>query len=161
MSALRTELEGPALVVEPHSTVVLEDGWRARPAADGALLLSDAAPLRARRAATTADPARIEIFNNLFMHIAEQMGEVLKATAQSVNIRERLDYSCALFDATGGLVANAPHLPVHLGSMSTSVRMQAAIWRGKLKRGDVLVSNHPMYGGTHLPDITVITPSFL
>jgi 5-oxoprolinase (ATP-hydrolysing) len=161
MSALRTELEGPALVVEPHSTVVLEDGWRARPAADGALLLSDAAPLRARRAATTADPARIEIFNNLFMHIAEQMGEVLKATAQSVNIRERLDYSCALFDEHGGLVANAPHMPVHLGSMGASVRAVMQAQQGKLAAGDSWLLNSPYHGGTHLPDMTVVTPVFM
>jgi len=96
---------------------VLEDGWRARRLAGGELLLEDDGPTRAA-AAAAADPARIEIFNNLFMHIAEQMGEVLRATAQSVNIRERLDYSCALFDSHGGLVANAPHMPVHLGSMA-------------------------------------------
>lgn len=94
------------------------------------------------------------------MAIAEQMGRALQKTSVSTNVKERLDYSCALFDATGGLVANAPHLPVHLGSMSTCVKLQAGIWKGKLKRGDVLVSNHPVYGGTHLPDITVITPAF-
>ncbi|MBV9725026.1 MAG: hydantoinase B/oxoprolinase family protein, partial [Gammaproteobacteria bacterium] len=121
MAAVRVPLQGPALIVEPNSTLVLEEGWRARPLPGGELLLEDegcaaAVPL------TTATPARIEIFNNLFMHIAEQMGEVLKATAQSVNIRERLDYSCALFDSKGALVANAPHMPVHLGSMGASVR---------------------------------------
>jgi 5-oxoprolinase (ATP-hydrolysing) len=104
-------------------------------------------------------PARIEIFNNLFMHIAEQMGEVLKATAQSVNIKERLDYSCALFDASGGLVANAPHMPVHLGSMGASVR---AIIEGAVMRpGDSWLVNSPYHGGTHLPDMTVVTPVFL
>ena len=129
VSALRGQLEGPALIVEPHSTVVLEEGWRAQRLPGGELLLSDEATARAARApaataanAATADPARIEIYNNLFMHIAGQMGEVLKATAQSVNIRERLDYSCALFDSRGRLVANAPHMPVHLGSMGASVR---------------------------------------
>jgi 5-oxoprolinase (ATP-hydrolysing) len=161
MSELRGELAGPALIVEPHSTVVLEDGWRARPAADGALLLSDDAPLRALPAATTADPARIEIFNNLFMHIAEQMGEVLKATAQSVNIRERLDYSCALFDQHGGLVANAPHMPVHLGSMGASVRAVMQAQQGKLAAGDSWLLNSPYHGGTHLPDMTVVTPVFM
>jgi 5-oxoprolinase (ATP-hydrolysing) len=111
-------------------------------------------------AALSADPGRLEIFNNLFMHIAEQMGEVLKATAQSVNIRERLDYSCALFDAQGGLVANAPHMPVHLGSMGASVR---AVMRaqGQLQAGDAWLLNSPYHGGTHLPDMTVVTPVFL
>jgi 5-oxoprolinase (ATP-hydrolysing) len=122
------------------------------------LLLSDeGAPHGALR---SADPARLEIFNNLFMHVAEQMGEVLKATAQSVNIRERLDYSCALFDARGGLVANAPHMPVHLGSMGASVR---AVMRdaGQLRAGDAWLLNSPYHGGTHLPDMTVVTPVFL
>ncbi len=106
------------------------------------------------------DPIMLSIFAHRFMAIAEQMGTALQKTSVSTNVKERLDYSCALFDANGGLVANAPHLPVHLGSMSTCVKRQAEIWRGKLKRGDVLVSNHPVYGGTHLPDITVITPAF-
>lgn len=106
------------------------------------------------------DPIMLSIFAHRFMAIAEQMGRALQKTSVSTNVKERLDYSCALFDADGGLVANAPHLPVHLGSMSTCVRKQAEIWRGKLKKGDVLVSNHPMFGGTHLPDITVITPAF-
>ncbi|GAB7360864.1 hypothetical protein MBLNU230_g0850t1 [Neophaeotheca triangularis] len=106
------------------------------------------------------DPIMLSIFAHRFMAIAEQMGRALQKTSVSTNVKERLDYSCALFDADGGLVANAPHLPVHLGSMSTCVQKQAEIWKGKLKRGDVLVSNHPMFGGTHLPDITVITPAF-
>ncbi|TKA26988.1 Uncharacterized protein B0A50_05179 [Salinomyces thailandicus] len=106
------------------------------------------------------DPIMLSIFAHRFMAIAEQMGRALQKTSVSTNVKERLDYSCALFDSHGGLVANAPHLPVHLGSMSTCVQKQAAIWKGKLKKGDVLVSNHPMFGGTHLPDITVITPAF-
>lgn len=106
------------------------------------------------------DPILLSIFAHRFMAIAEQMGRALQKTSVSTNVKERLDYSCALFDAEGGLVANAPHLPVHLGSMSTCVRTQAQIWGGKLKKGDVIVSNHPEYGGTHLPDITVITPAF-
>ncbi|KAF8245224.1 hypothetical protein K440DRAFT_587359 [Wilcoxina mikolae CBS 423.85] len=106
------------------------------------------------------DPIMLSVFAHRFMAIAEQMGRALQKTSVSTNVKERLDYSCALFDAEGGLVANAPHLPVHLGSMSTCVRTQAAIWKGKLKHGDVLVSNHPEFGGTHLPDITVITPAF-
>ncbi|PBP25076.1 hydantoinase B/oxoprolinase [Diplocarpon rosae] len=107
-----------------------------------------------------ADPVMLSIFAHRFMAIAEQMGRALQKTSVSTNVKERLDYSCALFDSTGGLVANAPHLPVHLGSMSTCVKRQAEIWRGRLVKGDVLVSNHPEFGGTHLPDITVITPAF-
>ena len=106
------------------------------------------------------DPIVLSIFAHRFMAIAEQMGRALQKTSVSTNVKERLDYSCALFDSTGGLVANAPHLPVHLGSMSTCVKRQAEIWRGRLEKGDVIVSNHPEFGGTHLPDITVITPAF-
>ncbi len=160
MSALRAELPGPALIVEPHSTVVLEDGWRARRLAGGELLLEDGGAARAA-AAAAVDAARIEIFNNLFMHIAEQMGEVLRATAQSVNIRERLDYSCALFDSHGGLVANAPHMPVHLGSMGASVRSVIAAQQARLRAGDSWLLNSPYHGGTHLPDMTVVTPVFM
>jgi 5-oxoprolinase (ATP-hydrolysing) len=177
LGALHGELRGPALIVEPNSTVVLEEGWRARLLAEGELLLEDEIAPAAideppsisktrnfagtPRAAATADPARIEIFNNLFMHIAEQMGEVLKSTAQSVNIRERLDYSCALFDAGGGLVANAPHMPVHLGSMGASVRAVMRAREGQLQPGDSVLINSPYHGGTHLPDLTVVTPVFL
>ncbi|HKD52752.1 MAG TPA: hydantoinase B/oxoprolinase family protein [Steroidobacteraceae bacterium] len=160
MGALRAELQGPALIVEPNSTIVLEEGWRARPLAGGELLLEDDGTVRTGTAAT-ADPARIEIFNNLFMHVAEQMGEVLKATAQSVNIRERLDYSCALFDARGALVANAPHMPVHLGSMGASVRAVIAAQQDRLRAGDAWLLNSPYHGGTHLPDMTVVTPVFM
>jgi 5-oxoprolinase (ATP-hydrolysing) len=157
--ALEAPLAGPALLVDAHTTVVVEAGWRASPLGSGALLLEDEDAGRAG-ASPAAMAARIEIFNNLFMHIAEQMGEVLKATAQSVNIRERLDYSCALFDASGGLVANAPHMPVHLGSMGASVRavMRA---RRQLEPGDSWLLNSPYHGGTHLPDMTVVTPVFL
>ncbi len=161
-TSLASEIEGPALIVEPNSTVVLERGWRARRLPGGELLLEASqllAPADSAGALATPDPARIEIFNNLFMHIAEQMGEVLKATAQSVNIKERLDYSCALFDARGGLVANAPHMPVHLGSMGASVR--AVIDRTLLCPGDSWLVNSPYHGGTHLPDMTVVTPVFL
>jgi 5-oxoprolinase (ATP-hydrolysing) len=102
----------------------------------------------------------LSIFGHRFMAIAEQMGRALQKTSVSTNVKERLDFSCAIFDATGGLVANAPHLPVHLGSMSTCVRRQAEIWKGKLKKGDVVISNHPHYGGTHLPDVTLLMPAF-
>ncbi|HEX4648572.1 MAG TPA: hydantoinase B/oxoprolinase family protein [Steroidobacteraceae bacterium] len=160
MRALRAELEGPALIVEAHSTVVLEEGWRARRLGGGELLLEDEGG-PAERPAAAAGAARIEIFNNLFMHIAEQMGEVLRATAQSVNIRERLDYSCALFDSGGGLVANAPHMPVHLGSMGASVRAVIAARRGQLEPAESWLLNSPYRGGTHLPDMTVVTPVFM
>src|SRR5262249_700846 len=147
-----TEITGPALIVEPNSTVVLERGWRARRLPGGELMLEQSARLAGLSDGghagadtnTPADPARIEIFNNLFMHIAEQMGEVLKATAQSVNIKERLDYSCALFDATGGLVANAPHMPVHLGSMGASVR--AVVQSAAMRPGDSWLVNSPYHG---------------
>lgn len=159
-AALTAEIRGPALIVEPNSTIVLERDWRARRLAGGELMLeAPRTQATVGEASTAADPARIEIFNNLFMHIAEQMGEVLKATAQSVNIKERLDYSCALFDASGGLVANAPHMPVHLGSMGASVR--AVIQRVTLRPGDSWLVNSPYHGGTHLPDMTVVTPVFL
>jgi 5-oxoprolinase (ATP-hydrolysing) len=156
--ALAGALAGPALIVEPLSTLVVEPGWSAQRLPDGSVLLEDAgAP--APVAAAGIDPARLEIFNNLFMHIAEQMGEVLKATAQSVNIRERLDYSCAVFDPHGGLVANAPHMPVHLGSMGASVRAVINA-HPQLRRGDAWLINSPYHGGTHLPDMTVVTPVF-
>jgi 5-oxoprolinase (ATP-hydrolysing) len=161
MSELQGTLEGPALIVEPHSTVVLESGWCARLLTGGELLLECDPALPAAGAAAAADPARIEISNNLFMHIAEQMGEVLRATAQSVNIRERLDYSCALFDARGGLVANAPHMPVHLGSMGASVRAVIEAQQGQLRPGDSWLLNSPYHGGTHLPDMTVVTAVFI
>ena len=164
--SLSTEITGPALIVEPNSTVVLEQGWRARRLPGGELMLEapatpepSATPEPGAAAPEPADPARIEIFNNLFMHIAEQMGEVLKATAQSVNIKERLDYSCALFDGSGGLVANAPHMPVHLGSMGASVR--AIIQSAVMRPGDSWLVNSPYHGGTHLPDMTIVTPVFL
>lgn len=164
-SSLQDGLQGPALIVEPHSTVVLERGWRARRLAGGELMLevqaaATVAP-RSSAAGIAPDPGRIEIFNNLFMHIAEQMGEVLKATAQSVNIKERLDYSCALFDPFGGLVANAPHMPVHLGSMGASVRAVIDRQGERMRPGDSWLLNSPYHGGTHLPDMTVVTPVFL
>ena len=154
-------IDGPAIITEAHGTNVVEDGWRATLSTNGDLILERVSAL-ARKSAigTEVDPVRLEIFNNLFMSIAEQMGAVIENTAQSVNIKERLDFSCALFDSVGGLVANAPHIPVHLGSMGDSV---AAVIRGNpsMKPGDVFVTNAPYNGGTHLPDITVITPVFV
>ncbi len=153
-------MNGPALLIEPNQTVVIEPGWQAKLTAADNLVLERVVALPQRRAAgTTADPVMLEIFNNLFMSIAEQMGLTLQNTAYSVNIKERLDFSCAVFDPHGALVANAPHMPVHLGSMDRSVQ---AIIRGNpdIKPGDVFAINAPYNGGTHLPDITVCTPVF-
>ena len=153
-------VDGPAIIAEELATTVVEPGWQAVVTGRGDLLLSrvTARPDRAD-ASTTADPVLLEIFNNLFMSVAEQMGVRLQATAHSVNIKERLDFSCAVFDAAGGLIANAPHMPVHLGSMGESIKM--VIQRNPdLRRGDVYVLNDPYHGGTHLPDITVVTPVF-
>jgi 5-oxoprolinase (ATP-hydrolysing) len=160
---LEGPVSGPALIVEPNSTLVLEEGWTARRLPGGELMLEgeEAATERVAAQGAATLPARIEIFNNLFMHIAEQMGEVLKSTAQSVNIKERLDYSCALFDAKGGLVANAPHMPVHLGSMGASVRAVIDGRHGRMRPGDSWLINSPYHGGTHLPDMTVVTPVFM
>jgi 5-oxoprolinase (ATP-hydrolysing) len=157
---------GPLLIIDPGSTTVVEEGWQARLADEGSLILTRTAPLERERAAGTAvDPIRLEIFNNLFMAIAEEMGVVLQSTATSVNIKERLDFSCALFDASGALIANAPHIPVHLGSMGDSIaRVIEARWAARdgrgFRRGDAYVLNDPYRGGTHLPDITVIVPVF-
>ncbi|MFQ5534770.1 MAG: hydantoinase B/oxoprolinase family protein [Sphingomonadales bacterium] len=153
-------IDGPAIILEPHGTNVVEPGWRAELTANADLTLTRAEPPRRNRAiGTDVDPVQLEIFNNLFMSIAEQMGVVLANTAHSVNVKERLDFSCAVFDQTGGLIANAPHMPVHLGSMSDSVR--AVIGNNAtMKPGDVFVLNAPYNGGTHLPDVTVVAPVF-
>jgi 5-oxoprolinase (ATP-hydrolysing) len=154
-------VDGPAIITEELATTVVEPGWRAVVAARGDLLLSRVTP-RPDRAGlgTHADPVMLEVFNNLFMSVAEQMGVRLQSTAHSVNIKERLDFSCAVFDADGGLIANAPHMPVHLGSMGESIKMVIGRNRGRIRRGDVYVLNDPYHGGTHLPDITVVTPVF-
>jgi len=152
---------GPAILIEPHQTIVVEDGWRATLTAKNHLLLERATPLKRQSAiGTEADPVMLEIFNNLFMSIAEQMGVSLQNTAYSVNIKERLDFSCAVFDADGTLVANAPHMPVHLGSMDRAVESIIRDNRGRIRPGDVYAINAPYNGGTHLPDITVCTPVF-
>ncbi|ABC63944.1 hydantoinase B/oxoprolinase family protein [Erythrobacter litoralis] len=162
---------GPALVIDPGSTTAVVDGWQAELSEEGSLVLTRATPMvRDRADGTDVDPVRLEIFNNLFMTIAEEMGVVLQSTATSVNIKERLDFSCALFAPDGALIANAPHIPVHLGSMADSIRRileargpgedgQARDGRG-IRRGDSYVLNDPYRGGTHLPDITVIVPVF-
>ena len=159
-----TEIDGPAIVAEDNSTTVIDAGWFGRVNEWGHLLLEKhkrAEPVSNNIGEDSRpDPVRLEVFNNLFMHIAEQMGTVLQNTAISVNIRERLDFSCALFDAEGRLVSNAPHMPVHLGSMGESVRSVIDA-RGKdLLPGDSIMLNSPYAGGTHLPDLTVITPYF-
>ena len=152
---------GPALVIEPHQTIVVEPGWQAAVTARNHILLTRTAPVARRTAVgTDADPVMLEVFNNLFMSIAEQMGVTLQNTAYSVNIKERLDYSCAVFDRNGRLVANAPHMPVHLGSMDRSVETVIRLNRGDIRPGDVFALNAPYNGGTHLPDITVCTPVF-
>jgi len=152
---------GPAVIIEPVATTVVEPGWQAEVTSHDHLVLSRFAPRPERVAiGTDADPVMLEIFNNLFMSIAEQMGATLANTAYSVNIKERLDFSCAVFDTTGNLVANAPHMPVHLGSMSDSVRAIIAARDGRMRPGDVYALNAPYNGGTHLPDVTLITPVF-
>jgi 5-oxoprolinase (ATP-hydrolysing) len=154
-------LAGPALIVEDFATTVVEPGWQAELTSRGDLLLARVTARPDRLAVPiTVDPVMLEIFNNLFMSVAEQMGERLRATAHSVNIKERLDFSCALFDAAGGLIANAPHIPVHLGSMGESIKIIAARNAGRMRPGDVYVLNDPYHGGTHLPDVTVVTPVF-
>jgi 5-oxoprolinase (ATP-hydrolysing) len=154
-------VDGPALIVEDFATTVTELGWRAELTGLGDLLLTRVGSRPERRLAGTAvDPVMLEIFNNLFMSVAEQMGVRLRSTAHSVNIKERLDFSCAIFDAEGGLIANAPHIPVHLGSMGESIKIVVSRNAGRMRPGDVYVLNDPYHGGTHLPDITVVTPVF-
>ena len=154
------KIKGPAIIADGTQTIVVTPGSSALIIETHVVINIGDEETASRPSTKSVDPILLSIFGHRFMAIAEQMGRALQKTSVSTNVKERLDYSCALFDSTGGLVANAPHLPVHLGSMSTCVSTQARIWHGKLKRGDVLVSNHPSYGGTHLPDITVITPAF-
>ncbi|MBA5777830.1 hydantoinase B/oxoprolinase family protein [Stappia sp. F7233] len=165
--ALRAELApgnkvaGPALIVEPHQTIVVEPGWEAEISPKDHVILKRTVALKRTEAiGTKADPVMLEVFNNLFMSIAEQMGVTLQNTAYSVNVKERLDFSCAVFDASGALVANAPHMPVHLGSMDRSVETVIKLNAGDINPGDVFALNAPYNGGTHLPDITVVSPVF-
>jgi 5-oxoprolinase (ATP-hydrolysing) len=154
-------LGGPAVIREDTATTVVEPGWQAAMTDRGHLLLTRTEALPGAVAVgTSVDPVMLEIFNNLFMSIAEQMGLVLEQTAHSVNIKERLDFSCAVFGAAGELVANAPHMPVHLGSMDESVMAVIRAHGGEMRPGDVYVLNAPYNGGTHLPDVTVISPVF-
>jgi len=154
-------IPGPAVITEATGTNMVDPGWRGRIDARGNLILERVSPRPdARVPGTGADPVMLEVFNNLFMNIADQMGATLRNTAYSVNIKERLDFSCALFDAAGNLVANAPHVPVHLGSMSEAVRTVARLNAGRIAPGDTFMLNAPFNGGTHLPDVTVVTPVF-
>ncbi len=154
-------IAGPAIISEKNATTVVEPGWQAVVTDLDHLVLVRVKAREARKAiGTTVDPVMLEVFNNLFMNIAEQMGLQLQNTAYSVNIKERLDFSCALFDAQGNLIANAPHMPVHLGSMSESIKTVMDGNAGKMKPGDVFALNDPYHGGTHLPDVTVVTPVF-
>ncbi|TFZ01160.1 hydantoinase B/oxoprolinase family protein [Ramlibacter rhizophilus] len=153
---------GPAVIAEQNATTVVEPGWQAELTVLDHLVLERRVPRETAHAiGTQVDPVLLEVFNNLFMNIAEQMGLQLQNTAYSVNIKERLDFSCALFDAEGNLIANAPHMPVHLGSMGESIKTVIRENRGRMAPGDVFVLNDPYHGGTHLPDVTVITPVYL
>jgi 5-oxoprolinase (ATP-hydrolysing) len=154
-------IDGPAIIVEANATTVVEKGWQAELTSLDHLVLARVEALPQRRAiGTTANPVMLEVFNNLFMSIAEQMGLRLQNTAHSVNIKERLDFSCALFDTNGDLIANAPHIPVHLGSMGESIKVVIRENRDRMVAGDVFMLNDPYHGGTHLPDVTVVTPVF-
>ena len=158
----QNRIQGPALIREANATTVVEPGWTAEVTALDHMLLRRAAPRDTRIAGDAArvDPVLLELFNNLFMNVAEQTGAVLQNTSLSVNIKERLDFSCAIFDPEGGLIANAPHVPVHLGAMGESVRTVIRLRGSTLRPGDVVALNNPFNGGTHLPDVTVITPVF-
>ncbi len=156
-----TRVVGPAIIAEANATTVVEPGWQAEVSAINDLVLTRIAERNdVRSVSTRVDPVMLEVFNNLFMSIAEQMGVRLQNTASSVNIKERLDFSCALFDGDGNLIANAPHMPVHLGSMSESIKTVLRENAGTMVAGDVFVLNDPYAGGTHLPDVTVVTPVF-
>ncbi|MDB5651386.1 MAG: 5-oxoprolinase [Hyphomicrobiales bacterium] len=153
-------IAGPAMLIEPHQTIVIEPGWNAEITKKDHVVLKREGAVRVLTVGAEVEPVMLEIFNNLFMSIAEQMGLVLQNTASSVNIKERLDFSCAIFDRNASLVANAPHIPVHLGSMDKSVESVIRAHGGRMRPGDVFAINAPYNGGTHLPDITVVTPVF-
>jgi 5-oxoprolinase (ATP-hydrolysing) len=159
---LRTDgqVAGPAVITEEDATTVVDDGWTARVVGAGHLVLTRVSAPGDADATAAVDPVTLEVFNNLFMSIAEQMGARLESTSQSVNIKERLDFSCALFDPEGNLIANAPHMPVHLGSMGTSIKEVLRRNRDTMQPGDVYAINDPYHGGTHLPDVTVVTPVY-
>lgn len=156
-------LMGPALICEEHTSIVIEKGWEANLTSYGEWILKRKTQQNqyGLSSAIEPDPVYIELFNQRFMAIAVEMGDVLQKTSQSINIKERLDFSCAVFNRDGDLIANAPHMPVHIGSMSESVKSIIDKRKNNLKQGDVYMSNSPYEGGTHLPDITVITPIFI
>ncbi len=158
--SLRNRIAGPALIIEDHQTVMVEPDWQAEVTVKNHLLLTRTKKKTEAKIGMKADPVMLEVFNNLFVSVAEQMGYALQNTARSVNIKERLDFSCAIFDHRGRLIANAPHIPVHLGSMDRSVETIRREVGDSLKPGDVYMLNAPYNGGTHLPDITVVTPVF-
>lgn len=153
-------VQGPAMIIDNTQTIVVDPNATASILTNHIVIDLDQDLSKTHVNAHTIDPVQLSVFGHRFMSIAEQMGQTLQKTSISTNIKERLDFSCAIFDPEGGLVANAPHIPVHLGSMSSAVEYQRNMWQGKLKDGDVLMANHPAFGGSHLPDITVITPVF-
>jgi len=159
-----SEIRGPAMLADGTQTIVVAPNTTALVLETHVVIdIKDVGKkdeTQTEESGREVDPIMLSVFGHRFMAIAEQMGRALQKTSVSTNVKERLDFSCAIFDETGGLVANAPHLPVHLGSMSTCVKKQAEIWQGQLKRGDVIISNHPSYGGTHLPDVTLLMPAF-
>lgn len=155
------QIQGPALIIYPNTTFVVEPGWSVSLDAQDCLIATQQEKNKPYHGMTNLNPILLEIFNKSFMHIATQMGYVLANTASSVNIKERRDYSCALFDKSGGLIANAPHMPVHLGSMGESVKAVIQRFKNIMQEGDSYILNDPYQGGTHLPDITVITPFFV
>lgn len=150
-------VEGPAIIIDDTQTILIEPQSKAVSLREH-ILIEVEKEKEIKISSRKVDPIQLSVFAHRFMSIPEQMGNTLQQTAISTNIKERLDFSCAVFDSNGDLVANAPHVPIHLGAMSFAVKSQMNIWDGKLKLGDVLVSNHPIAGGSHLPDITVITP---
>ncbi len=154
-------ITGPAIIIDQNSTILIEPNCVARLKQDGDIEIEIEALPHADCDATEValDTTQLSVFSHRFMSIAEQMGRILQRTSVSTNIKERLDYSCAMFDASGGLVANAPHIPVHLGAMQEAVKFQIQNC-AEIKKGDVILSNHPGCGGSHLPDLTVITPVF-
>ncbi len=157
------QVQGPAVLADGTQTIVVAPKTAALVIATHVVIdIEDAGTKKQGDSSLPreVDPIALSVFGHRFMAIAEQMGRALQKTSVSTNVKERLDFSCAIFDSTGGLVANAPHLPVHLGSMSTCVKKQAQIWEGRLRKGDVIMSNHPSYGGTHLPDVTLLMPAF-
>ncbi len=152
------QIEGPAILPDPYSTTFLEEGWSCMVNQQGTLVLTDDKKAAASQEEELAPEAELELFSRRFMSIAENMGAMLQHTSVSVNVKERLDFSCALVDAEGYLVANAPHIPVHLGSLGICVR--SLLCEFDLQPGDTMVTNHPAYGGSHLPDITLVSPVY-